>query len=141
LVEQDHEFLSLSVLSFEATWLEDILQGFSGRELKPLILSYVIPVEARIDIVFCKFVPVLSKQIVLQITFFRGHLSHDYWSCLRQRFTKWTHFLLNRYLLISSSCLFLKWSFIDLSTDVRSIWLWAHNSYHLCQVICLILLV
>jgi hypothetical protein len=30
LVEQDHELLSLPILSFEATRFEDVLQGFSG---------------------------------------------------------------------------------------------------------------
>lgn len=78
LLEQDHELLGFPVLSFKATRLEDVLQGFNCCKLEFLILANVIPVEAREHIILGKFVAVFGKQIVLQITFFWSHLPIDY---------------------------------------------------------------
>ena len=157
LVVQDHKLLSLPILSFEATWLEDVLQSFSGWELKLFILSYVILVEARVNIILSKFVPVFSEKIVLQITFFRSHLSHDYWCRLRQRPTEWRLFRFSffSYLLLWSQfsttsclrhfsaaccCLFLQWRFLFLQHRIVFInaRLWVYH-LHLCLVFLLFL--
>jgi len=74
LLEQDHKLLGFPILSFEATRLEDVFQGFNCCKLKSLILANVIPVEAREHIILSKFVAVFGKQIVLQIAFFWSHL-------------------------------------------------------------------
>ena len=144
LLKQDHKLLGFPVLSFEATWLEDVLQGFYCCKLESLVLANVIPVEAREHIILSKFVAVFGKQIVLQIAFFGSHLPIDYWLGLRQRFSEWSFFIYNliRYWPGRPSWLFLqlRFNFLNLCTDVRITWLWVHN-IHLCLVLFFFLLI
>ena len=134
LLKQDHKLLGFPVLSFEATWLEDVLQGFNCCKLESLVLANVIPVEAREHIILSKFVAVSGKQIVLQITFLGSHLPIDYWLGLRQRFSKWSFFIYNPIRYWGPTICGLLWRFVYWCIIFKSIRLW-FNDLHLWQVI------